>query len=133
VVSWKSLQVGTFSELWSAHGQRSPIERTQPRATSRGRCERTGDAPSDPGAKRAIAEHFTYEWSDEEIGNVLTKADELDGRTTQRQEYSPLIHSAIETGERLGELLGSDWGDLDLDPGVWNVTKAWTKAGKLGP
>lgn len=80
------------------------------------------------------SEHFTCEWSDEEIGNVLAKADELDRRPTQRQEYSPVVRSAIETGQRLGELLGSDWGTdgLDLEAGVWNVTKAWTKAGKLG-
>lgn len=81
------------------------------------------------------SERFTYEWSDEEIAKVIAKADELDRRPEARQEYAPLIHSGIETGERLGELLGSDWGmdGLDLDAGVWNITQQWTKAGKLGP
>lgn len=58
---------------------------------------------------------------------------ELDRRTTQRQEYAPLIRSAIETGARLGELTGADWSDVDLDAGVWNVNRQWTKAGELGP
>jgi integrase len=53
------------------------------------------------------SERFVYEWSDEEIQAVIEKAEELDRRPAARQEYASLIRSAIETGARLGELLGS--------------------------
>jgi integrase len=77
-------------------------------------------------------ERFVYEWSDQEIANVFAKADELDRRPEARQEYAALIRAAVETGERLGELTGADWDtDLDLDAGVWNVSKQWTKYGEL--
>jgi integrase len=82
------------------------------------------DRPDDDG------EHYVHEWSDEEIAKVIAKADELDRRPGGRQEYAPLIRSAIETGARLGELLGSDWSDL-LDEGVWNIERQWTKHGEL--
>jgi integrase len=75
-------------------------------------------------------ERFVYEWSDEEIEKVLAKADELDRRQGARQEYAPLIRSAVETGARLGELLGSNWSDL-LDGDVWSVERQWTKYGEL--
>jgi integrase len=58
------------------------------------------------------SEHFVYEWSDEEIEKVLAKAHARDNRPEHRQEYAPLILSAIETGERIGELTGADWKDL---------------------
>jgi integrase len=78
------------------------------------------------------SESFVYEWSDEDIANVLAKSEELDGRPEARQEYAALIRSAIETGQRLGELTGAAWGDVDFDAGIWNVTRQWTKAGELG-
>jgi integrase len=76
------------------------------------------------------SERFVYEWSDDEIAAVLAKADELDRRPEARQEYAPLIHSALEMGGRLGELLGADWSDL-LAEDVWNVERQWTKYGEL--
>jgi len=75
-------------------------------------------------------ERFVYEWSDEEIAKVIAKAEELDRRPEAKQEYAPFIRSAIETGQRLGELLGSNWSDL-LDEGVWNVERQWTKHREL--
>jgi integrase len=45
--------------------------------------------------------------------------------------YAPLVHAAIEVGERLGELLDSNWSDLDLETGVWNVERQWTKHDEL--
>jgi hypothetical protein len=38
---------------------------------------------------------------------------------------------AIEVGERLGELLGSNWSDLELETGVWNLERQLTKHGEL--
>jgi hypothetical protein len=38
---------------------------------------------------------------------------------------------SIETGERLVELPGSDWADLDLDAGLRTVERRWTKYGEL--
>jgi integrase len=93
------------------------------------------DADDRPQADDEEEATFVYEWSDAEIVKVLAEAEARDARPEARQEYAPLIRSAIETGERLGELTGSDWGSygLDLDAGVWHVTKQWTKAGELGP
>jgi integrase len=76
------------------------------------------------------SERFVYEWSDEEIAKVIAKAEELDRRPEAKREYAPLIRAAIETGQRLGELLGSDWSDL-LGGGVWKVERQWTKHGEL--
>jgi integrase len=45
--------------------------------------------------------------------------------------YAPLVHVAIEVGERLGELLGSNWSDLELETGVWNLERQLTKHGEL--
>jgi integrase len=61
---------------------------------------------------------------------VIAKADELGRRPGARQEYAPLIRSAIEAGPRLGELLGSDWSDLLADD-VWNIERQWTKHAEL--
>lgn len=43
---------------------------------------------------------------------MLAKAHARDNRPEHRQEYAPLILSAIETGERIGEPTGADWKDL---------------------
>jgi integrase len=51
-------------------------------------------------------------------------------RPEAKQEYAPLIRSPIETGARLGELLGSDWSDLH-DDDVWNVERQSTKHSEL--
>jgi integrase len=75
----------------------------------------------------------TYEWSEEEIKAVLDVA-EVRGRARESQyDYSPLIRLAIQTGLRLGELLGLRWEDIDFDAGILHVRQQWTRVGELAP
>jgi integrase len=78
-------------------------------------------------------ESHAYEWSDSEI-DALLKSSELIARQPEaRQDYAPVLRGAVRFGLRLGELLGLDWGDVDLDQGVLHVRRQWTKYGELTP
>ena len=61
--------------------------------------------------------------SADQIGDVLAK---LDGHTLY-----PIVSLALATGMRRGELLGLQWGDIDLDGGTLRVERSVeeTKAG----
>lgn len=71
------------------------------------------------------------EWSDEQIEQLLSAAKRVAAKKTSQYDYTPLLRFACETGERLGECLGSDWGDIDLDEGVAYVRKQFTLTGEL--
>jgi integrase len=79
-------------------------------------------------------ERRTYEWSDAEIDALLDAASELGTRKTARQDYFPILFAAVNTGLRLGELLGLRWEDLetpDEGPAVLHVRKQLTRDGEL--
>ena len=52
----------------------------------------------------------------EQIADVLAK---LEGHT-----LFPIVSLALATGMRRGELLGLQWGDIDLDRGVLRVERS---------
>jgi integrase len=73
----------------------------------------------------------TREWSQDEI-DALLEATDIRARQRESQcDYSPLIRTAVFTGLRLGELLGLQWGDVELDNGVLHVRRQWTRMGEL--
>ena len=74
-----------------------------------------------------------HEWSDEEIEKLLSASAELSTRRDARRSYEPLLRTAINTGMRLGELLGLQWQDVDLDEAVIRVERQWTLLGNLEP
>jgi integrase len=72
-------------------------------------------------------------WSDEEIEALNTAAERLAARPEARYDYSALIRTALSTGLRLGELLGLNWADIDLEEGTLYVRKQWTRLGEHAP
>jgi integrase len=74
-----------------------------------------------------------YEWSDDEIQALLEAVDARAAKREAQQDYSTLMRTAVYTGLRLGELLGLQWQDVDLDDGVLHVRRQWTRLGELAP
>jgi len=72
-----------------------------------------------------------HEWSEEEIEALLTAATKLAARRDAKTDYTPILKVAIECGLRLGELLGLEWADIDLDERVLRVERQWTLTGEL--
>lgn len=70
-------------------------------------------------------------WSPADIQALLAAAEELAGQPHAKYNYTPIIHTAIYTGLRIGELLGLKWGDIDLKEGVLQVQRQWTREGVL--
>jgi integrase len=68
--------------------------------------------------------------SREEIGDVLGKLQRNNFRN-EPHPLLPLVTLALSTGMRRGELLGLQWGDIDLDSGSLKVERSLeeTKAG----
>lgn len=84
------------------------------------------DAPDDEGDVGKA-----YEWSDEEIEKLLNASARRGRQPEARYDYSPLLRVAVRTGLRLGELLGLQWRDVDLEASVLHVKRQWTKYGEL--
>jgi integrase len=72
-------------------------------------------------------------WSDEEIEALLKASEELARQPASRYDYAPLLRTAIFTGLRLGELLGLQWRDIDLQERVLYVRRQWTRLGEYAP
>ena len=72
-----------------------------------------------------------YEWSDEEIEGLLAASVKVAAMRDSKYDYSPILRTAIYTGLRLGELLGLQWQDVDLDAGVLRVRRQFTLTDEL--
>jgi integrase len=72
-----------------------------------------------------------HEWTDEEIDALLEASARLTRQPEARQDYTPLLKTAVYTGLRLGELLGLQWQDVDLDESVLHVRRQWTRTHEL--
>jgi integrase len=69
-----------------------------------------------------------HEWSQEEIEVLLQSSRYLARQPQARQDYSHLLTVAVYTGLRLGELLGLEWGDVELgERPLLHVRRQWTK------
>jgi integrase len=70
-------------------------------------------------------------WSDAEITALLESSAYLAKQPASRYDYSPLLRVSIQTGLRLGELLGLPWADIALDAGTLDVNRQWTRYGEF--
>jgi integrase len=71
------------------------------------------------------------EWTTKEVLRLIAEGYALDARKDARAEYGLAIETKVRTGARLGELLGSRYGDIDFENGVWNISAQWSREGKL--
>ena len=69
----------------------------------------------------------------EEIEALLTASQELAWQPAARYDYTTLLRTAVFTGLRLGELLGLQWQDIDLQERVLYVRRQWTRMGEYAP
>jgi integrase len=88
---------------------------------------------TDERPQRSAGGREKHVWSDEEIDALITASEELAREPEARYDYSPLIRVALYTGLRQGELLGLQWGDIDLQEGVLYVRRQWTRSNEYGP
>jgi len=72
-------------------------------------------------------------WNDTEIDALLDAAQHLARQPASRYNYTPILRLAVYTGLRLGELLGLEWQDVDLDAQELQVRQQWTRAGEFAP
>jgi integrase len=80
----------------------------------------------------AASDSKIHEWSQEEIETLLQSSRYLARQPEARQDYSHLLTVAGYTGLRLGELLGLEWGDIELgERPVLHVRRQWTKHGEV--
>lgn len=67
----------------------------------------------------------------EEIASIFTAAAALAKEPNAHADYTPFLRTAVYTGLRLGELLGLQWQDVNLDEGTIEVQRQFTKTGEL--
>jgi hypothetical protein len=72
-------------------------------------------------------------WSDEEIAALIEAAEQFARKPASRYDYPPLLRTALFTGLRLGELLGLQWQDVDLQECVLHVAAAAHSARRVRP
>jgi integrase len=79
--------------------------------------------------------HEAHEWNDDEIDWLLDASARRAASYTSRYDYTPLLTLAAKAGLRLGECLGLDWTDCELERGrgMVNVRRQWTRLRELTP
>jgi integrase len=65
-----------------------------------------------------------YEWTTEEIRRLFAAADR------HSPEHAALFRTAVNTGLRLGELLGLQWKDIDIEGRVLTVERQLARHGE---
>ena len=74
-----------------------------------------------------------YEWTTEEIQSLFLAAVLRAKEPESRADYTLLFRVAVYAGLRLGELLGLQWQDVDLEEGTINVQRQFDKTGQVSP
>src|SRR5438132_11999739 len=64
---------------------------------------------------------------------LIEAAEHLARKPASRYDYAPLLRTALFTGLRLGELLGLQWQDIDLQEGVLHIRRQHTRLGEYAP
>ena len=79
------------------------------------------EATPRPLAKETARERVL---SDNEVAAVYTAAGGVD------EPWGTIVRLLILTGQRRGEVAGMEWGEVDLDRGVWSLPGERTKNGQ---
>jgi integrase len=74
-----------------------------------------------------------YEWTSEEISELIASSERVARRPDSRYDYSPLIRVLVLLGLRIGEAQALRVQDVDLLGGFLRVRHSWGRAGHLGP
>jgi integrase len=79
--------------------------------------------------------HRPHEWTDAEVEALLAASRTRASAATSRYDYTALLEVAAGAGLRLGEVLGLDWPDCELQrgAGALNVERQWTRLETLSP
>jgi integrase len=72
-----------------------------------------------------------YEWSPQEISDLIAASERLARRPEARRDYSPLIRLLVFLGLRIGEAQGIRVRDVDLLGGVLHVRHNWRRSRTL--
>lgn len=72
-----------------------------------------------------------YEWSPQEISDLIAAAERLAKRPEARADYGPLIRVLVFLGLRIGEAQGLRVQDVDLLAGVLRVRHNWRRTRTL--
>lgn len=72
-----------------------------------------------------------YEWSTQEISDLIAASEKIAKRPEARYDYSPLIRVLLFLGLRIGEALGLRVRDVDLLEGVLHVRHNRRRDGSL--
>jgi integrase len=87
---------------------------------------------SDERPKRS-EQREKHRWSEQDVESLILAAKTLAARPRSRTDWSSLLTAAVSTGLRLGELLGLQWGDIDLARRELRVRRQWTRMNCYGP
>jgi integrase len=107
-----------------------PLAGTFRYSTKKGLVGQNPVALLEDGDKPAHQPRERREWTPKEIRSLLQASRNLAAKPTARFDYSLLLETAIRTGLRLGELLGLQWQDIDLNEGFISVRRQWTRSGE---
>jgi integrase len=75
----------------------------------------------------------TYDWSEEEIGVLLSGARKVAARPDAKYDYTNVLYLTERLGLRLGEVTGLRWEDFDKTARTLRVERQWTRWGEYGP
>jgi integrase len=97
----------------------------RPRDTDPARTLPVAGASRNPSPRPPEAHPWTS------CGDALSEVPEFIGLLRARQAISAIaLEFAILTAARTGEVLGAQWGEIDLDAKVWTVPAARMKGGR---
>jgi integrase len=100
-----------------------PLSGTMTLAVRRGLLSVNPVSVLTPDERPTVVRRGFRELGPAEVERLLTAAEGAD--------YFALIKTAIYTGLRLGELLGLQWADVDLEAASLHVHKQWTREAEL--
>ena len=75
----------------------------------------------------------SFVWDDASVDSLINASKEFAKRPTTHYDYTTLIATLATLGLRIGEALGLQWRDLDLNAGTVRIERQWTRDGYAPP